>query len=111
MKTIIEFNATMAMFEGDKIIAWCAMLDTGEVGHVVVREEYRRNRFASNILLRLVQILHEKGRIPYGYADFWNKKAFDAYIQLGGDWVDIRSHIGLKKIAFTDKPHQNWYQL
>lgn len=96
----INYNVTIGMYrkEDDELIGWVAVLETGSVGNLCIKDEYMRKGYALNMVKihGLKQL--EAGGLIIGHIVHENPKTLKLLEKIKfSDVVDHCSFIGVEK--------------
>lgn len=79
----IKNGITGAVYENDKLLAWCLIHSDNSLGHIFVLDEYRGRNYAYNISLYMIEKIREKGIIPYIFIVQDNYRSINLAQKLG----------------------------
>lgn len=83
MESRIKNGITGAVYNKDKLIAWCLTHGDNSLGHIFVLDEHRGKNYAYNISLYMIEKIREKGIIPYIFIVQENYKSVNLAQKLG----------------------------
>lgn len=90
----IEKGISSGMIIDDTLVAWAITQDDGAIGFLHVTDEHRRNGYAYQIMLDMIQKVRSAGKIPLTYIEESNKRSIKLMEKLG--FVEDKTMIWLK---------------
>ena len=99
LKTVVTMNPCTGIYKDDgELIAWSILLETGAMGNLQVKEEYKRKDFATLVSqLQYLKVL-KMGRASIGHIVHENDASFNFNTKRNSAiWIGNNSWIGVKK--------------
>lgn len=90
----IEKGISSGMIINDSLAAWAITQDDGAIGFLHVMDEHRRNGYAYQIMLDMIQKVRNAGKIPLTYIEEANVKSIKLMKKLG--FIEDKEMIWLK---------------
>jgi hypothetical protein len=79
----INKGISAGIYENDKLISWGITQDDGAIGFLHTLNDYRRKGYGGSVVLAMIKILKESGKLPFAYIESSNKKSMNLFRKLG----------------------------
>ena len=79
----INMGLSSGIKENGKLVAWAITQDDGAIGFLNVLQEYRRQGYAIEIIVDIINKVRKSGNIPFAYIEDTNKHAVELCNKLG----------------------------
>ncbi len=95
IKTRIQNDISVGIFEDDKLVAWGLIQDDGAMGFLHVLHEIRRKGYGYQVTLALINEIRQAGKLPFACIVQDNVKSINL----------------VKKLGFKEDKKKHWFGL
>ena len=74
---------SVAIQEGNQLVAWAMTQDDGAIGFLHVMDKYRKKGYGRGVTTALIKELRQQGKTPYVYIENDNQQALRLVSKLG----------------------------
>lgn len=103
LKRCIKYNVSTGLYRKDtnELVGWVAVLETGATGTLCIKEEYREQGLAENLLIYNADRIYDAGGLVFGYIVHENTRSLHVLEKIGlTKHIENCSWIGVER----DKP-------